>query len=190
VQSADPVIRVSGFSGWPEGANLERNSGTNEWGDWTDAHIPFDGHEFALPTLEAGWYAIGVWPGYPNDGARWFPQATPSLHFKGGEYAIEFLPVPAGTLRGRVVGDTSAEFVAVSLVGVSGTSPTTTLSGSTGATPIVDVPADGNFVLYGAPTGRYRLRAGSREELARGEYRREIEVEIQPGENPPVEIRL
>ncbi len=194
VARARALERIGGASPWPSGVafGFTGISGdTTELGQVSDGLDSFDGREYAFPSLEPGWYAIGVHPAGPEGKAGYFPQATTLLWFDEGEHVLEFELLPAATLRGRVLGDTAGEFLALALADERGTLLSlAAITGSTQATAIVDTSANGEFVLHHAPSGTFRLRCGSRAELARGEFRVELPLTLRPGENPRVELRL
>ena len=50
--------------------------------------------------------------------------------------------------------------------------------------------ASGEFQLDCVPVGRVHLRVGERESLENGGFLRELEIDVVPGDNPPVEIRF
>ncbi len=193
-QAAERKITVSGPSGWPEqsiygfaGIGGGRVAG----GSWLDGYDGIVGEqECELPPLGAGWYSIGVHP-HGTEAQDWFPQATPLLRFEPGSYTIDFELLPAATVRGRIFGDLRTEFLAVALVGEdSGPISVGLRSGFSNIARIVDASASGEFVMHEVPVGRFRLRAGTRAELEDGLFRREIQLEIQPGENPFVRIQF
>ncbi len=194
---AAKLTRVSGASGWPAGTSFGFagiGGASTPSGSFVDGYDGLEwlaGGEYALQPLEPGWYVIGLHAQGPEGEELWFPQSTPLLYFEPGEHVVEFELLPAGTLRGRVVGATTSEFLATTLADEAGASvPLATLAGYAKPEFVHDTSASGNFVLHHAPTGHFRLRAGTRDELARGEFRRELPIVIRSGENPPVEIRL
>jgi hypothetical protein len=186
--AAERVTRVRGVRGWPEGATLGFTGIGGHalaHGQASDGYDGLAGPEHALAPLEPGWYAIGV----HADGM--FPAATPLLWFEEGEHVVEFELLPAATLRGRIAGDAAGEFLAVALVDASGTAlPLGQIDGFAEPARILESSASGAFVLRHVPTGTFTLRVGTRGELERGEARRELALEIVPGENPPVDLRL
>ncbi len=162
--------------------------------------------------LAEGWYAFFVGPLYDNT-VDFFPAATEPFYLEGGEYTIDLDLRPTTTLRGRLLGDTTREFLAVSLVDDAGhaipieTRPTSGYSNTTlvsragravpvripGAgewTTVIEVRASGEFEFARVPVGSFRLRAGSVAELRRGRFRFEMPIELFEGENAPVEIEL
>jgi RNA polymerase sigma-70 factor (ECF subfamily) len=191
---AGPRIRVTGAAGWPEGTTFDFTGiggATLDAGTCMDGYDSLEGSEQELQPLEPGWYAIGI---HPRDAAgeeTWFPQATELLYFDAGEHVVEFELLRAASLRGSLVGGTPDEFLAVSLVDEHRRPvPLGSFGGRAEPALVHDASASGDFVLRYVPTGRFRLRAGSRAELERGEFRRELALEIQPGENARVELRL
>lgn len=191
---AEAVERVSGAQGWPEETALRFTGiggSATELGQTSDGLDGFDGREHTLQPLEPGYYVIGVHADGPEGEPEYFPQATRLLRFEEGEHVVEFELLPAATLRGRVVADAAGEFLAVALVDEHGSPMTLApLDGFTHAVRIVDTSASGEFVLHCAPAGSFRLRAGSRAELERGEFRIELPLTLVPGENARVDVRL
>jgi hypothetical protein len=183
---AQRKLVVCGARGWPAGTTYDFSGiggHDGELGRSSDGYDGLTGPEHALQPLGPGWYAIGV----HVEGC--FPQATPLFHFEPGSYTIEFELLPAATLRGRLLADATAEFLAVALVDDAGQPiPLGVVAGYGKPVTCADTGARGDFVLHHAPTGRFRLRAGSRAELEQGLFRRELELELRPGENPPVEL--
>jgi RNA polymerase sigma factor (sigma-70 family) len=199
--NAEKTQLVQGAGGWPEGAALGFSGiGGRTTAEWraSDGFDVFEGAELELQPFEPGFYAIGLHVmglnagGGGGEGASaCFPQATPVQWFEAGEYVIEFEPVPAVALRGHVLGDASGEFLAVALADERGELlPLAPLSGFTHAARVLDTGAGGEFVLPAAPVGAWRLRVGSRAELERGGFRRELALTLVPGANAPLEIRL
>ncbi len=192
--SAGAVTRVSGAMGWPEGTSYDFTGiggSASPAGTCMDGYDSLEGSEQALVPLEPGWYAIGVHPRGSEGEGQWFPQATPILYFGPGEHVVDFELWPAVTLRGRVLGDAEGEFLAVTLVDERGASVmVASIGGFTEPARIHDTSASGEFVLRYVPTGQLRLRAGSRTELERGAFRREVPIEIRPGEDARIEIQL
>lgn len=190
---ARALERVVGASPWPSGVSYGFagiSGDRTELGQARDGLDSFEGRERALHPLEPGWYVIGVHPAGPENEAGYFPQATPLLWFDEGEHVVEFELLPSATLRGRVLGDSAREFLALTLADERGALVSlAAITGSTQATSIVDTSANGEFVLHHAPSGAFRLRCGSRAELARGEFRVELPLTLRPGENPRVEVR-
>ncbi len=191
---AEPVVRVRGPLGWPQGATYGFSGiggDRSEEGSSSDGYDGLVLPEHALQPLGPGWYSIGLHVRGSEDEPGWFPQATPLLRFEPGESAIEFELLPAASMRGRVLGDAAGEFLAVSLLDDSGQAIPLGINAVYGKPVlVVDTSASGQFILHHAPTGPLRLRAGSRAELEQGLFRREIALALVPGENPPVEIRF
>ncbi|MEQ1892298.1 MAG: hypothetical protein ABL998_07130, partial [Planctomycetota bacterium] len=177
---------IRGASGWPAGASLgfagiggARLGATQA----VDGYDEFAGPAHTTQPLQPGFYALGL----ACRGA--YPQASAVLYFDAGEHELVFEPLPAATLRGRITGASADEFLALQLVDDSGQPvPLATFEGKTEPTTLVEIDARGQFVLRNAPSGTFRLRVGTRSELAGGRWRSETELELRPGENGPVEV--
>lgn len=179
---------IRGASGWPEGASLgfagiggARLGATQA----VDGYDSFAGPAHTTQPLQPGFYAIGL----ACSGA--YPQASEVLYFEAGEHELVFEPVPVATLHGRIAGSAATEFLALQLVDDAGRPvPLATFEGFTKPVALVETDARGRFVLRTAPSGTFRLRVGTRAELAAGRWRTETVLALHPGENGPIEVRL
>jgi RNA polymerase sigma-70 factor (ECF subfamily) len=183
---ASRSLVIRGACGWPEGASLGfagiggARLGTTQAVDGYDS---FAGPAHTTQPLQPGFYVIGL----ACPGA--YPQATEVLFFEAGEHELVFDPLPAATLRGRILGARPDEFLALQLVDDAGHPvPLATFEGFTNPTTLVETDSHGRFVLRSAPSGTFRLRVGTRAELTAGRWRSETELELRPGENGPVEV--
>jgi len=135
-----------------------------------------------------GWYGIGfvaAGPKHGEDGAR---VGTELLYFEGGEVALVLRPPPTGSLRGRWEAAGTREFLGLALLDARGR-PVPLRAGSEARALVQPLKASGEFLLRDLATGTYRLRVGALDELAAGNARREIEVEVGPGANPELVLR-
>lgn len=159
-------------------------------GEVVDTVVGFGSLDGPLP-LRSGCFALGVHVASADGALRFAPLVGGPLRFEGGEYVVTFDPRPAGVLSGRVTGVRPGERWAVGLADEEGRPvplwpalsfhPLTTIQG---------VSAAGDFLLPTVPAGPVRLRLGSPEQLARGAYTIERRLEVDPGENPLVELAL
>jgi RNA polymerase sigma factor (sigma-70 family) len=193
-ENAPRSIRVSGVASWPLDAVVDFggiSGASDELGRWSHGFYGTEEvREHALQPFGAGWYVIGVHPYASRGDVRWFPQATKLLWFEPGDHEIDFDLVATTTLAGVVRGAPEDERVAVELATHAGERiPLERRPGFGRLAAGLEVDARGRFTLRHAPVGRYRLRVGTLAGLARGEARREIEVELSPGAPAPVEVR-
>jgi len=194
---APPRTEVTGVDGWPKGAVLDFagiSGEKTELGRW---EYGFDGDgtdevaEYELQPMGPGWYVFGIQPRDAHGELAWFPQATEPRWYAAGEYAIDFQVVPTTTIEGRIIGDATREHLAVQIVTESGRPvPLEATRGSGEPEYVLETDATGRFVLRHAPTGRFRLRAGRAAELARGESRNEIPLEVEAKGISGLEIRF
>lgn len=154
-------------------------------GTWILVHDDARGAgEVELLLGEPGWYRIGA----ACEGRA--AVATPLLRFEAGEHVLDVDPPALGTLRGRLIGDGTREFLGLQLADARGAPLPNSGPSSDARLDVHPVKASGAFVLRDLPADRYRLRAGSVDELEQGRFRTEVELEITPGENDPIEIEL
>jgi hypothetical protein len=172
---------VRGASGWPEGATLDFTGiGGARLGatQFVDGYDSFNGPAHTTQPLQPGFYSFGL----ALEGS--YPQASEVLYFEAGEHELVLEPLPAATLRGRIAGARPDEFLALQLVDDAGRAvPVTTFQGFTKPIPLVETDARGQFVLRQAPSGPFRLRIGTRAELAAGRFHFEQELVLEPGDN-------
>lgn len=194
-EPASREMRVSGVTGWPVGATLGFNgiSGdVDELGTWAHGFYSTDEVvEHALQPMGPGWYVVGIVPSRRDGSQSWFTQASELRWYEPGEYVIDFELVPTTELAGRVLGDARAEHLGVELCTLDGARiPLERLPGFARPTYVVETDARGRFVVRNAPVGTFLLRAGAVDELERGEFRRELQVELAQSGNAPVDVTL
>jgi hypothetical protein len=108
------------------------------------------------------------------------PLATELLYLEAGEHELVFEPPAAGEVHGRLVADGARELYGLQLAGEDGRA----------LSPVHAIRASGEFRLRELGCGRCRLRFGSLAELKEGCFRRELALEVIPGENQALEVRL
>jgi hypothetical protein len=143
--------------------------------------------ELSIALGEPGWYAIGV-----ASEAPLAPVATERMWFDAGEHVLDVRPPQAtGVLRGRLVADGARAFYGIQPADEHGRPFSIAAPGSDPAQlDVKPVKASGEFLLRELAVGRYRLRAGTLEELAAGRFTREVELDVVAGENPFIELEL
>lgn len=191
---APRAIEVDGLSPWPEGASF--GWGRGGIGGTSDASGPMsigyygtdEVQEHRLAPVEPGWYVFGI---HARGGQGSFhPVATRELYFEGGDYTIDFELRPTADVRGRIASATPEVAHAVSLLTEDGRRiALRSGAGHSRMVEVLEVGASGAFVLRGLPVGAHRLRVGTPAELRQGLFRYEVPVELEEGENPPLELR-
>jgi hypothetical protein len=167
------VIRSS--APWLAPRALQDGVFENSEGTWIAAldHASGAG-ELALALGDAGWYQLRV----ESDGRA--PLATELLYLEAGEHELVFEPPAASEVHGRLVADGARDLYGLQLAGEDGRA----------LSPVHAIRASGEFRLRELGCGRCRLRFGSLAELEEGGFRRELALDLVPGENPALEIRL
>ncbi|MEO6710292.1 MAG: carboxypeptidase-like regulatory domain-containing protein, partial [Planctomycetota bacterium] len=194
--SAPHTIVVESLTDWPIHAPLcfgGISGGEDEYGRWSYGFDEFDNtateFEFELPSVDPGIYVVGVQLSDAEGKMRWFPQASAPMGFEAGEYQFEFHAVAAGVLEGRVQGDVSEQRVGVQLLDSAGRIvPLPRLAGNSRSEQVREIDAEGRFRIDPAPFGHFQLRLGRLDELALGNGRAEVPVEI--GAESPVALEL
>jgi len=195
LRRGDPAPRQATFgelSSWPNAplqlmgvAGDEDDFGRHQFGfystDQTSAHD--------VPSMESGWITIGV-EGFGQAGRQgqaYFPVSTGLVWLEPGDHEFTFDLVPMTRLEGRVLG-VEGQDLALSLIAADG--GLVPLAGGGGGPPrrVLALRADGSFRVEGVPAAPLRLRIGTPQELARGEFRCEIALALRPGENEPIEV--
>jgi RNA polymerase sigma-70 factor (ECF subfamily) len=144
-------------------------------GTWVVARVRAGGAgELELALGDPGWYQVRA------ECRGRAPLASELLYLEAGERVLMFEPPGSGTLHGRLLADGTREFLGLELAGTDGRA----------LAPVEPIRASGEFRLSGVACGPCRLRFGSIEELRAGRWRRELALEVVPGENPALEVRL
>jgi len=135
---------------------------------------PSGANELEVALGEPGWYQLRV----ECEGRATL--ATELLYFEAGEHELVFDPPEAAELHGRLVADGAREFFGLQVADEDGRP----------LARVQPIRASGEFRVRELGAGRYRLRFGSLDELAEGRFRRELVLDVVPGENPPLEVRF
>jgi hypothetical protein len=194
LRRGDPAPRQATFgelSSWPNAplqlmgaAGDEDEFGLHQFGFYATNETT--GHD--VPSMEEGWVTIGVeaFAGEGRQGQAYFPVSTGRIWLDPGEYEFTFDLVPMTRLEGRVLG-AEGQDLALSLIAADG--GLVPLAGGGGVPRrVLALRADGSFRVEGVPAAPLRLRIGTPQELARGEFRREIALSLRSGENEPIEV--
>jgi hypothetical protein len=201
---APSTIQAGELGHWPVTAPWDWNGAVVEHGpQGSGRYEVFSAEradEYELPEVGEGWYRFGVRvrvrvrePGRIAPISH-FPIATAPLYLRPGEYDVHFNLTPVAPLRGRLVAESSVADLAVQLLDPGGRPlPQTERSGMFGKLVTqYSVASDGAFRFLSAPVGTRRLRIGTPAQLRRGEFVREVEVEVAADGDTegPLEIRL
>jgi hypothetical protein len=132
-------------------------------------------------------------PGRYRLGVRrhgYMPLASEILTLDPGEHEFTLAaPLPHAWIEGRLRADPGQAFHALELYDETGHALTLP-SRETLPDPLryLGLPASGTFMLDPLAPGRYLLRLGPMEELLQGRATLEVPLELQPGENPPLDL--
>jgi RNA polymerase sigma-70 factor (ECF subfamily) len=180
---------------WPDGLPVSGTSKRREKSAdgvamaWVEPGT-LQGGSVLLEPGDPGWYRFGL-AARSADGRAFAARATDLAWFGAGEHELACELVPTTSVEGRLVADGALEFLGLALVDEDGAPvPIGTLDEGKPLSTVIPVATHGRFQLNIIPIGRFRLRAGSVDELAAGRYRREVELELVEGANRPVELRL
>jgi len=173
VAESSQTIRTSGP--WLAASTLGEEAHDRPEGTWISVVDHGSGTgEIEVALGEPGWYQVRV----ECEGRATL--ATELYYFEAGEHELVFDPPEAAELHGRLFADGAHEFFGLQVADDNGRP----------LARVQPIRASGEFRVRELGAGRYRLRFGSLDELAEGRFRREIVLDVVPGENPPLEVRF
>lgn len=139
--------------------------------------------EFTL-SIQPGWHWFGA-KARTKSGSECFPTCTGLVRVGSGEHRLVFRLQGAASVRGRASGLGTPSEVRVAVF-CAGEPVPLSIGRKDERRTFVELGADGSFALDLVPAGKIELRAGTREELERGQWRARAELDLAPNERREV----